>query len=69
MKKLSSLPTNKVQVTLKRFREMNIVRGGGERRDSCGKRVLGETPEGIMPEEAQRAPAESELFPAAPNLL
>ncbi|SFK40830.1 hypothetical protein SAMN04487936_11355 [Halobacillus dabanensis] len=48
-----------------RLRATHMARGGGEWRDSCGKKVLGETQQDAVSEEAQRAPAESELFPAA----
>ena len=47
------------------FREANKARGGGGWGDSCGKSAWRD-PARRKPEEAQRAPAESESFPAGP---
>ncbi|WP_208639675.1 hypothetical protein, partial [Halobacillus trueperi] len=46
------------------FETTNLAKGRRGMGYSCGKRVLGETPQ--KSEEAHRAPAESDPFPAAP---
>ncbi|SFJ64940.1 hypothetical protein SAMN04487936_103188 [Halobacillus dabanensis] len=47
------------------FETLIWQRGGGEWRDACGKRVLGETPQGLRRLTAR--PTESEPFPGAPR--
>ena len=44
--------------------ELPISQGPeGDDEDSCGMNMIGETPQGVKPEEAQHMPAESEIVP------